>query len=120
MGKASGRKRERTIPIDAETQAALREQLARFRQKFGRDPGPNDPIFFDPEMDTPIPMNLDKVQREIVQAMVKAGIAPEIIYATQKTGLILTEANADKMLPEDRAAWDEAIEEYFRLTHDKH
>jgi len=120
MGKASGRKRERTIPIDAETQAALREQLARFRQKFGRDPGPNDPIFFDPEMDTPIPMNLDKVQREIVQAMVKAGIAPEIIYATQKTGLILTEANADKMLPEDRAAWDAAIEEYFRLTHDKH
>jgi hypothetical protein len=33
--------------------AAMREQLVRFRQKFGRDPGPDDPVFFDPEKDTP-------------------------------------------------------------------
>ena len=40
--------------------------------------------------------------------MAQTGIAPEIIYAFEKTGLLLSEANQRKMLPEDRAAWDEA------------
>jgi hypothetical protein len=105
--------------MDVEMAAAMREQLARFRQKFGRDPGPDDPVFFDPEKDTPTPIDADAVDREIIQAMVRAGIRPEIIYAYKKTGLILTEANEDKVLPEDRVAWDQAIEEYFRLTGDK-
>jgi hypothetical protein len=55
------------------------------------------------------------VKREVVSAMAKAGIAPELVYAFEKTGLLRSEANQDKMLPEDRAAWDDAIEEYQGL-----
>ena len=113
------RDRVRTVPMSDQAAAALRKQIARFREKFGRDPGPEDPGFFDPETDTPTPMKLDEVEREVLQALVTAGIPPEKIYAYKKTGLILTEENADKMLPEDRAAWAQAIEEYFQLTRDK-
>jgi hypothetical protein len=111
MGKANSRKhdRRRTIPLEAETTAVMRDQLARFRQRFGRDPGPDDPVFFDPDQDNPTPISADEANREIVQAMVSAGIPPELIYAYKKTGLIRTETTEDKLLPEDRAASDEAI-----------
>lgn len=44
-----------TVPIDAETERLLRKQLALFEEKFGRPPGPEDPVFFDPDADTPVP-----------------------------------------------------------------
>ena len=47
----------RTIPLNAEAQRAIQEQLRKFREKFGRDTGPEDPIFFDPDADTPQPIS---------------------------------------------------------------
>jgi hypothetical protein len=37
--------------------AGLREA---FRVKFGREPGPDDPVFFDPEADDPRRLGLEK------------------------------------------------------------
>jgi len=34
-------------------EAILRDRLKQFREKFGRDPGPGDPVFFDPSKDEP-------------------------------------------------------------------
>src|SRR5688500_13083409 len=34
-------------------QEALQDNLRAFREKFGRDPGPDDPMFFDPDADDP-------------------------------------------------------------------
>ncbi len=31
----------------------MEDQLQRFIEKFGREPGPNGPIFFDPDFDEP-------------------------------------------------------------------
>jgi hypothetical protein len=28
--------------------------------KFGRDPGPNDPVFFDPDKDVPTPIDMER------------------------------------------------------------
>lgn len=46
MSKARqyGRKRTRKVKVNPETMDLLREQIERFRQKFGRDPGPEDPV----------------------------------------------------------------------------
>ena len=44
-----------TVPINAETEKLLRKQLALFEEKFGRPPSPEDPVFFDPDADTPVP-----------------------------------------------------------------
>jgi len=68
----SGDEKKR-IKLDAETVDALEEQMRLFREKFGRDPGPEDPVFFDPDADVPTPLDVDKVETEIILAARKAG-----------------------------------------------
>jgi len=44
--------------------------------------------------------------------MKKAGLDPAIIYAFEKTGLIVTEANERLISDKDRAEWEAAVREY--------
>ena len=70
----------KTISLNDEATAALKEQQRSFREKFGADPGPEDPIFFDPDADTPQPISkagLDEMMGQILSATGKAGIRPE-------------------------------------------
>jgi hypothetical protein len=109
--------RGRTVKLDPESMDMMQHQLQAFREKFGREPGPGDPIFFDPDADTPQPFRLEKFLEESTEAMVAAGIRPEIIYAHRKTGgLIVTEENQEKLSAEDIAEWEAAIDEYFEKT----
>jgi hypothetical protein len=114
MGKNNKNKRLRKIELSSELQDAMRQQFRAFREKFGRDPGPEDPVFFDPESPTPAPIPLETLQREIVEVMTKARVSPEFIYAYCRTGLILTQENYWLLSPKDRAAWDLAVLEYYR------
>jgi hypothetical protein len=109
--------RGRTVKLDPESMDMMQQQLQAFREKFGREPGPDDPIFFDPDADTPQPFRLEKFLEESTEAMVAAGIRPEIIYAHRKTGgLIVTDENQEKLSAEDIAEWEAAIDEYFEKT----
>jgi len=112
--------RGRTVKLDPESMDMMQQQLQAFREKFGREPGPEDPIFFDPDADTPQPFRLEKFLEESTEAMVAAGIRPEIIYAHRKTGgLIVTEENLEKLSAEDIAEWEAAIDEYLAKTKGK-
>jgi hypothetical protein len=107
----------RRIGMTPEMREAMERQLERFRQKFGRDAGPNDPIFFDPNSDVPKPFTLSQrqeVTEKIVAAMEKAGISPADIYAYRKTGILLTEDNRDKWSQSDIREYEDAYEEYER------
>ena len=86
-----------------------------FRDKFGRDPGPDDPVFFDDHADAAGAIDLDSLQREIVAVMNRARVSPELIYAYRRTGVIATHENYGLLAPEDRDAWERAIAEYSRL-----
>jgi hypothetical protein len=55
------------------------------RREVGREPGPDDPIFFD--------VDEDKVREDTADAMRAAGISPALIYAYEETGLIVTQEN---------------------------
>ena len=115
MGKASRRKRSRKLvemPINAELLAALDDQLKLFKEKFGREPGPNDPVFFDPNADTPQPINSDDVETEISRAMDLARIEPAKVYAYKKTGLLPSSENWGLLSEDDRDAWSDALNEY--------
>jgi hypothetical protein len=122
VGKASRRKREKpgTVEVSPEGAAIIREQIRLFREKFGRDMAPTDPIFFDPDADEPKPLDTDADVDRIVKAMADAGIRPELIYAYRKTGLLVSDENYGKLSPEDRDDWHAAIEEYHQLTQRKH
>src|SRR5208337_2341030 len=108
-----------TIPLNAEAQRAIQEQLRKFREKFGRDAGPEDSIFFDPDADTPQPISkagLDEMTGQILSAAGKAGVRPELIYAMRKTGRIVTESNQELLTDGELQEWQDAIEEYLALV----
>ena len=64
-----------------EARKAMEGQREAFRKKFGRDPGPDDPIIFDPDADQPTPISSLRIEAEMLEAMRKAGTPPPIIYA---------------------------------------
>ena len=106
----AGEVREREV--SRETLEALRRE---FRERFGRDPGPDDPVFFDPSAEEPRTLDEDGEALFIAMsemAMRRAGIDPSLIYASRKTGLIVTERNQHLLSDDDRADWIEAIFEY--------
>lgn len=104
------------MEVTPEIGAVLRQAADLFRKKFGRDPDPDDPLFFDPDSETPQPYPMDRYRKEVAGAAWKAGLDPAKIYAMNKTGVIATEGNWEKLLPEDRRAWSEAINEYQRTV----
>jgi hypothetical protein len=52
----------RVVKLDERAMEILDLQLQAFRTKFGREPGPDDPVFFDPEADEPRPLDREKYQ----------------------------------------------------------
>jgi hypothetical protein len=54
-----------------------------------------------------------KIEKGVVAAMRRAGIAPQIIYAFERTGFLLLEESYKSLSPEDKAEYDAAIDEYF-------
>jgi hypothetical protein len=106
--------RYKSIPLTPEAKAAIEHQLEAFRKKFGREPRPDDPIFFDPEADKPTPISDGQYEQAMIDAMVAADIPPELIYAFKRTGRLVTERNKRLLTREELREWDEAIDEYRR------
>ena len=127
MGKQSRRTRHsrvRTVDMTPETYDALMKQMDRFKNKFGREPHPDEPIFFDPNADTVRTVDEDEFLvgffEASLEAHIKAGSRPGLIYAHLRTGgLLPTTDNWDKLLPEDREAWNESIGEWEKLSREK-
>ena len=96
----------KAIPLSPELRELFGMQLEKFREKFGRDPGPNVPLFFDAPP-------TEHAEFHMIQAMEAAGLPPELAYAFKKTGLLVTEMNQHLIPEKDLEEWDAAIEEYF-------
>lgn len=109
--------RRKKIPLNKEARDVIEGRLAAFRKKFGREPGPDDPLFFDPDADTPQPYPEEKFRREWNEVMDEAvrtgGIRPELAYAAKKTGFLVTESNKKKMPKSQLKEWNDAIQEYL-------
>jgi len=102
------------IQIPSELADELRAQMERFRAKFGREPGPTDPVFFDPDADEPRPLNMDAAFDELAAIAGEVGVSPQLIYAMKKTGRIVTENNKQFLTPAELKEWNDAIEEYHQ------
>lgn len=110
---------EQTIKIPNDVAKAMDRQDQAFREKFGREPRQEDPIFFDPDADQP-QAPTESQQRMAINAMYEiillAGIDPAFAYAFRKTGRLLTEENIKFLTPADLAEWNDAIDEYHSLN----
>jgi hypothetical protein len=101
----------RKVALPPDMVDLLSEHRELFRAKFGRDPGPHDPIFFDPDADEPRPLN--PLDPAVLEAdALRAGVRPEIAYAIAKTGVFLMQENEHLYPDEDKEAFQAAVEEY--------
>jgi hypothetical protein len=107
----------RIIKMNEATANAMKMQLERFREKFGREPGPNDPVFFDPDANEPRPLSMEKIEKghaAIIGHGLREGILPpEMAFAMWATERILTTETAMLVSPEERAEWKDAVKEYL-------
>jgi integrase len=108
--------RRRTVRLDTRQREPLERQREAFRAKFGRDPGPEDRVFFDPQADGPRPLDEDTLVTTMVDAMKAAGIDPAKIHAYRRTGMLVTSENVDQWSPEDLDEWQAALDEYQSLS----
>lgn len=96
----------KSVPLSDDMTDILEQQRQRFVEKYGREPGLNDPIFFD------VPP-VEHVEFQMVKAMKEAGLDPAFIYAFEQTGgLLVTEQNKHLISDKDLEEWDAAIREY--------
>lgn len=102
----------KSLPMSPEVKAMLEQLRQAFIAKYGREPGPGDLLF--PDM--PHPEHLEAM---MVEGMKEAGMDPAIIYAFEKTGLLVTEQNQHLISEEDLAEWGAAIDEYERKRKSK-
>jgi hypothetical protein len=112
----NGHKPCRRVPMTQEMIELLKKQRERFRQKFGRDPRPDDPVIWDESAGEPTPASVEDIHQTILSAMIKTGAAPEFIYAFEKTGRLVTESNMYLLSDEDIKEWTDAVEEFRRLN----
>jgi hypothetical protein len=52
----------------------VQHRFATFRGKFGRDPLPNEPLFFDPEADSPVQASPIQVNAQLAEACRETGV----------------------------------------------
>ena len=93
------------VSVPEELMEMVNIQRQKFIEKFGRNPGLGDKLFFDAPP-------LEHVEHAIAQAMKKVGVDPAIIHAFEKTGLIVTDANKHLLKGADLEEWNAAIEEF--------
>lgn len=97
----------------------LKTYKAQFHEKFGRDPGPSDPILYDPDLDTPQPLSSQRTKAiwgRVIDALAATGCAPELVYAAKKTGMVISPMNMPFVSPAELAAWEHAIDEYNNVS----
>jgi hypothetical protein len=118
MPKSRGRKRKpkgTLLKLSPDAMDMLQRQRERFREKFGRDPGPRDPIFFDPDASEPVRMPGVDMKADVLDALRKAGTPPEIAYAYRKTDLLSLGGDMS-LWPKDRVKeWEAAVAEYHLI-----
>ena len=64
------------VPMTPLVHQALLDQRKAFIEKFGREPGPDDPVFFDPDKDAPTPIDPARMDEDLEKAIRDAGIEP--------------------------------------------
>ena len=106
-----------SIPIPPIVRKAFEDLRREFVEKFGREPGPDDPVLFDPNKDVPTEIDPgDSVTEGELLAMFKEiGAGPEHVYAYKKTGRFGLPSTVGHWPEVEQAEWQAAIDEYFEI-----
>ncbi|MFG7943768.1 hypothetical protein [Streptomyces cacaoi] len=99
-------------PRGQELLESLRGQRHDFREKFGRDPEPGDPLFFDPGADEPTRLTkeyFDNMMLEMAERAMEEGIDPAYIHAWREVGYVVTEETRSMFTAAEVLAFSRAV-----------
>ena len=108
-------------PGSAEFTEALAAQRQAFVAKFGREPGPDDPLMFDPDSDTPREITEETMLADIdtmIERAHQAGQNTAYLKAWKDTGFLVTESNQHLFSAADLDQWNDAVERYWDPAFD--
>ena len=94
-------------------------QREAFRARFGREAGPDDPVFFDPDADEPVPLTpaaRDGMWDELATVMEAEGIDPAYTLAAKDVGYMITPANRHLYTAHQVEAYLDAVQERWDQT----
>jgi hypothetical protein len=97
----------------ADMAALLEERRSAFVGRYGREPGPGDPVFFD--ADTPEDPPRPWTEAEVREALSRPGVAaelglePAVVAALLEVGYIVTDQNAHLFSAEEVRAFKAAV-----------
>ena len=107
-------------PATQEVKEALEGQRERFRQQFGREMEPDDPLFWDPNSAEPTPVT-DAQMREDLQEWAEnvaaAGLDPAPVLAMRDLGYMAMEETQHLFSLAELDAFNEAVL-YYRAAAD--
>lgn len=96
---------------------ALAGQRERFREKFGREIGEDDPLIFDPDADVPTPLTEQArtaALEELALTVAESGVLdPAYIYAWRDVGYIVTEATEHLFSAAEVQAYFDAVSDHM-------
>ena len=102
--------------VPQEIQETIVELFCGFYEKFGRAPRTNEPVFFDPDAQEPMPLQEQAAHEmwdRLADTMVDEGeMAPDAGYAMKKTGLLVTPHTEQLLTESQRREWKAALVEY--------
>ncbi|MGW0134212.1 hypothetical protein [Streptomyces sp. NPDC003299] len=96
---------------------SIQAQRHAFRQKFGRDPGPGDPLFFDPDADEPSRLTkayFDNMLLDMAERVAERGIDPAYLHACREVGYLVTEDNKKMFTMAEVLAFSRAVQRHQR------
>lgn len=101
----------KSVPLSDQALEAFKDAEKEFERIYRRKARPTERIF--PWSYITSDADLSDKLAEVLE---KADVRPELKYATNKTGMILTTTNAHLFSAADLAEWDAAIAEYHDLV----
>jgi hypothetical protein len=94
----------KVVQFNDVTTELLKQQRQKFVEKFGREPGPNDPVFFD--------TSEEELTKYMVNMLRLHGYGEDIIYAYRVTGRVVTDENRKFLSDAEIKEWDDVLKNY--------
>lgn len=82
MGKRKAGKqgrRTKTVPMVDMVNEVMHKRRQQLIDKFVREPGPEDPVFFDPYSDNPQVISEEQINSMMIEALSAAGVDPAVV-----------------------------------------
>jgi hypothetical protein len=109
----------KAVPLSPLAISAIERESEAFQRKFGRKQGPNDPLFFDRNADTPQPVKEEELargQEVLLTVLEKLGAHPAPCYAGRKCDFVVTTRSIHMIDDGQVEEWEAAIREWEELS----